>query len=154
MRIFERDGKTNFADVNDVLVGYDAWDNCCEVHGYALHSSFPPSEPRPYMWQREDEGAPATECSAPSNLEEMVFDVDFFEELPGYDEGGRVFFRLVSPRLMRPRRDETMRRLQRGAAVNNEAAEVYLELFNHHNGYYSHGFTVEVGGEVIRESRL
>jgi len=27
---------------------------------------------------------------------------------------------------------------------------LYLHLSNSHNGYYSHGFTVEVGGEVIR----
>lgn len=32
--------------------------------------------------------------------------------------------------------------------------DCYLTLFNSHNGYYSHGFTVEVGGTKIREGSL
>jgi hypothetical protein len=47
-------------------------------------------------------------------------------------EGGSVCFRLVADGL----------------------PDLYLNLFNVHNGYYGHGFTVEVGGIQIRSDVL
>lgn len=69
-------------------------------------------------------------------LDGWVFDVDFFQDVPHVDrqldEGRMVAFRLV----------------------NSAGDEKFLHIFNAHNGYYSHGFTIEVGGEVLRSESL
>lgn len=36
MRVFEKDGKVNFVDDNNVFVGYDARQHCCEDAGYVI----------------------------------------------------------------------------------------------------------------------
>lgn len=66
-------------------------------------------------------------------VEAFVFDPEFFQEVQSneLDEGEMVAFRLVSG-------DE----------------EKYLHLFNSHNGYYSHGFTVKHGDEIVRDGYL
>ena len=119
MRIFEKDGKTNFVDTQDVYVGLDAYQSCCESFGhYFSHGA-----------TKEDE-----EIETPENLEEMIFDVEFFEERDGHDQGGEAVFRLFNPHQVEP--------------------VIYLVLFNHHNGYYSHGFEMQVGGTVVQSGAL
>ena len=62
------------------------------------------------------------------------FDVDYFKEIDPedkWDEGGMAIFRLVKGE-----------------------DEMFLALHNTHNGYYSHGFEMKVGGETIRDSSL
>ena len=67
-----------------------------------------------------------------SDLDGFQFDPAWFRELDIYTEdGGAVAFRLT-------RADE----------------ERFLTLFNSHNGYYSHGFSVHVKGEEIRSGSL
>ncbi len=121
MIIFDRDGKVNFIDENDVFVGYDTHQDCCEYAGWfiAEKKTIFDSEKR----------TPKT-----PDVEEYVFDLGFFEKdsSPVYGSGGGVFFKLV--------------------ALNKP--DLYLHLFNVHNGYYSHGFTVEHDGKIIKSDYL
>jgi hypothetical protein len=64
------------------------------------------------------------------------FDVNYFEggclqDDEGFEEGGMATFRLVKGE-----------------------EEMFLTLHNTHNGYYSHGFEMKVGGEIIHDSSL
>jgi len=142
VRIFETDGKTNYVDTNDVLVGFDAWQSCCETfgHKWAYKPEFPDDD--------------AEDKPEPANLEAMVFDTNFFKDHDHSWGGGEVMFRLVVPELQRTRTDEEMRRIQRRFASDKMPFEAYLILFNHHNGYYSHGFELTVGGEIIRDGGI
>ena len=64
-----------------------------------------------------------------------VFDPDFFEDsLPGdvyTEDGGVAVFRMV-----------------RGGD------QLFLTLWNFHNGYYGHGFAMETNGETVRSGCL
>ena len=65
----------------------------------------------------------------------FVFDTTFFKDNLGlckYDSGGACAFRLT----------------------NKEGAEVFLILYNHHSGYYAHGFDMEVGGKKLYKGSL
>lgn len=124
MKIFDSknspwDEKVNFVDENNVCVGYDMRDLCCEYAGWFISDN------------RENEI-----CEFPvPDLEDFRFDTDFFEDVTdakGLDDGGMVRFRLVSL----------------------DGSEKFLHLFNSHNGYYSHGFRVSVGGVCIRSGSL
>ena len=120
MRIFRSGYKVNFVDTNDVLVGYDFGEQCCERFGYFFSDVPPPcvedSGPPNYKMPDENE---------PEDLADFCFDKNYFnnsEEL--------ATFRLIGPR------------------------QLYLSLYNIHNGYYSHGFEMSVGGEIIRDGKL
>jgi hypothetical protein len=63
----------------------------------------------------------------PTNLEELVFDIEFHRSYHDWDGGGYAVFRL----------------LDGGPNI------VYLVLYNHHNGYYGHGFEVKHGGITV-----
>jgi hypothetical protein len=68
------------------------------------------------------------------SLEPYVFDTEFrgSPNLGNTDGGGEVSFKLVAPGL----------------------PDRYLTLFNHHNGYYSHGFDVTKDGKVLDSGSL
>ena len=87
-------------------------------------------------------------------LEELVFDTDFFYERESvgeeYDRRDSVAFRLKPKR--RIQGNGKMRNLERQQLdVPNE---VFLILYNRQNGYYSHGFNLNVGGEAVREGSI
>lgn len=119
--------KVNFVDDNDVFVGYDMGQCCCE------HAD----------WFIEDEIAETMpiELNQPDELKGFNFDKEFFEErnhlqandmdYNELDEGGMAVFKL-----------------QKGKKVK------YLHLFNCHNGYYGHGFEVNHNGEIVKEGGL
>ena len=117
--------KYNFVDENNVVVGYSSSQGCCENAAY-FFADIEPTEA-----DSRDEADPA-----PSLLEPYRFDPDYFKELPdtarNLDSGGCVAFRLLAP----------------------DKPPLYLVLFNSHNGYYSHGFTVKVNGQQTREGSL
>lgn len=129
MRIFEGGEpqawakKVNFVDQNNVLVGWDDSQCCCEKFGWFL--------------SRQPPGPGQTEGMEehPSDLEAYVFDQDYFLELDPDtkwgDHNGSVTFRLT-----------------------NGSEELYLTLFNHHNGYYGHGFTMLDGQFQVRQGYL
>jgi hypothetical protein len=146
MRIFEDEetwgGKINFVDQNDVVVGFDAYQSCCESFGYFFTLS-----------GEKD----AENIDTPTNLEEMVFDTKFFQEHDeeGWGEGGgQAVFRLLAPHLARSRSDAVLRKLERETAAVGGRSEVFLHLYNHHNGYYSHGFDMKIGGEVVHSGGI
>jgi len=69
-------------------------------------------------------------------LEDYVFDPDFCEEPidpNDHDNGGMVIFRLV---------------------LEDGSQEAFLALYNHHNGYYSHGFSMMVGDVQKQQGSL
>ena len=69
-----------------------------------------------------------------SILEGYNFDRNFIKDLPHpehYENGGAKCFRL-----------------------ENNGEEVYLTIYNYHNGYYSHGFEFVDDEEIIEEGRL
>jgi hypothetical protein len=76
----------------------------------------------------------AETVSSPEVLSQYDFDKGFIEEIDGgiFDQGGMVRFRLVRDRF----------------------PDLFLHIFNSHNGYYSHGFTVHHGGELVKDSAL
>lgn len=115
--------KVNFVDQNNVVVGYDLSQDCCEQAGWYISRS-----------KRADIDDESTHSG---ELESYVFDTSFFEEYTGgvLDEGKLIRFRLISEK-------------------NGRHRDLYLHLFNAQNGYYSHGFTVDIGGQQTRNDRL
>jgi hypothetical protein len=85
MRIFNVDGKINFVDDNNVFVGYDMNENCCEKFGYMLNKKIPTNM---NIFESDLEE---------SDLEEFNFANKFIRDLPHpeyYEEGGAKCFRL------------------------------------------------------------
>lgn len=119
MKIFEKDGKVNFVDDNNVLVGFDYSQDCCESFGWSLNRTFP------------------TECAEGENGIEpdgFQFDREYCTtEVPGVDveDGGAVVFRLLKGE-----------------------EEIFLMLWNSHNGYYGHGFDMTCGDERLHDGCL
>jgi len=113
------ENKVNFVDDNNVLVGYDLSQCCCEHADW-----FIADEPTSHI--RGNEDLP--------DLDGFQFDTEFFEEKAErhHDAGATAIFRMV----------------------NAAGEEKYLHLFNIHNGYYSHGFTMSVNGETIKNEVL
>ena len=79
--------KVNFVDENDVFVGYDMGQDCCEWADWFIENS-------PTKWSYDfDE----KNLNQPRDLDDYRFDPDYFEYGQGdLDEGGMVVFRLVS----------------------------------------------------------
>lgn len=70
----------------------------------------------------------------PKNIEDYSFDKDFFQELDETNEdcGGIVVFKILS-----------------------KTGDIrYIHLYNFHNGYYSHGFDLVVGGLLVNDGSL
>ena len=128
MKIFEGNessygSKVNFVDSNDVFVGYDTDQSCCE------HADWFIAEVVTTYSYEGDFASKET-----PNVEEYCFDLTFFQDVESsdLDSGGMVAFKLVS----------------------NGKPDLYLHLFNAHNGYYGHGFEVKHGGVIVREGGL
>lgn len=60
------------------------------------------------------------------------FDTGYCDLQDADSEAAHVQFRLIDP----------------------AGEHVYLILFNHHNGYYGHGFSMDIGGKSIWEGTL
>ena len=69
MKIFDKDGKYNFVDQNNVLVGFDSYANCCENFGYFFSTEIPQNIP-----QNTNDGD-----GQPANLDSFNFDPSFIE---------------------------------------------------------------------------
>ena len=85
MQVFERDGKVNFVDENNVFLGYDLNQNCCE-HADWLVADAP------------QDGQPETEREGIPDLKGFAFDTAFFKQVDGgdFDGGGMAIFRIVN----------------------------------------------------------
>ena len=121
--------KVNFVDDNNVLVGYDFAGNCCEQYGWYIHNNVSNNGGGALFTENTDRNA------INESLKDWTFDTSFFQELEeghhGYDVHAVAVFRLV-----------------------NGDNELFLRLYNEHNGYYGHGFDFSKDGEIIRAGCL
>lgn len=113
MIVQERHSKTNFADANNVVLGWDSGTQCCEDHGWSI--ALLPCEKL------------ESDAGHGCNLNPYVFDQKFFENF-----GEVVVFRLIAKNL----------------------PDLYLHLHNFHNGYYSHGFTMQRGESMLCQGSI
>ena len=88
MKIFDDNSgwgeKVNFVDSNNVFVGYDLSQDCCEHAGWFLSDGLCNVIP--------------DDCQQASDLEDYAFDLKFFSEqwCDSLDQGGMVAFRIVN----------------------------------------------------------
>ena len=118
--------KVNFVDDNNVFVGYDMGQDCCEYADWFI-SDVATDKIHSELYQ-------------PSVLCGFVFDKSYFREIehkkpesPNHylKKGKMIVFRLVS-----------------------SDGEMFLHLFNCHNGYYSHGFEMRHDQDALRTGGL
>lgn len=126
MTIFENQkeewlDKVNFVDKNNVVVGFDTTQNCCENAGWFIN---------------KEKCNEIKEDVTKVDVSDFVFDENFFQEASTGEEfdvgGGMVIFRLI----------------------NEKGDELFLHLYNVHNGYYGHGFEVTISGKTIKDGSL
>lgn len=128
MKLFERGGKINFVDDNNVFVGFDGDQECCEDFGWCLTREFPVDG---FQENREE-----------INPDGFQFDVTFFKEVILSDKD-------FDPEINNHYSRETaVFRLTRGSE------EIFLTLWNYHNGRYDHGFEMKAGDDCLREGAL
>lgn len=125
MRIFEGGGwggKINFVDKNNVLVGFDMSQSCCEHFGWYIIDEISPDT------YTHENCRNAEQLNV--ELEDYYFDTEFIEYINGSET---VAFKLLK---------------------RKNGAPKYLHLFNHHNGYYSHGFDMTINDKTIHEGSI
>lgn len=110
------DQKVNFVDENNVFLGYDLDQNCCEDADWFI------ADTRQTTVQARSTDDP--------DLEGFVFDPSFFMEVSG----------LPSPTYSDKETSMVIFRIVKGDQ------EKFIHLFNTHNGYYLHGFTFDDKG--------
>jgi len=136
MKIFSKQKawpeKVNFVDDNNILLGYDLKSQCCEQANWFIAESPQNSMPELFEENPYQEESPDID----TDLEGWVFDTDFFQEVTdtSTDTGDDTTFAIF--------------RIVKGDS------EKFIHLFNCQNGYYGHGFSFEVGDEVIKEGVL
>lgn len=127
MRQFEDTGgyrKINWVDRNNIAVGFDYDSSCCENFGYEFSLTPGGKELKSVNLDNYD--------FDPEYRNEDIKDVESLEY--GLDSGGAVAFRLINP--------------------NDLKDILFLTLYNAHNGYYGHGFTVKIPGQKDYEGCL
>lgn len=122
----KKDGKINFVDDNNVLVGFDSYQSCCENFGWFISEIATINKP---------EG----DSIVPTDLDNFIFNTGYFAEFKVNeysDVENCVIFKLKT-------KEDSWKN-----------KNYYLHLFNSHNGYYSHGFAFENGNEIIKSGSL
>ena len=119
MKKFEKDGKINFVDENNVFVGFDFESSCCENADWFISDK-----------EKNDISSKYPKFYITS----YIFDTKYFEKVECSDvsEGGMVRFKLIC----------------------KDKPDLFLHLFNCHNGYYSHGFEAKINGVQWQEGSL
>uniref|UniRef100_A0A6M3KJA1 Uncharacterized protein n=1 Tax=viral metagenome TaxID=1070528 RepID=A0A6M3KJA1_9ZZZZ len=125
MKKFKKDGKINFVDEFNVLVGYDIGQDCCEHADWFISDM---EENTVYDKNYNSIKRPEFD------INKYRFDKKYFEkvECSQLDEGGMVRFKLTAKGL----------------------SNLYLHLFNSQNGYYGHGFEANIDGLKWQEDIL
>lgn len=119
--------KVNFVDQNNVFLGYDMNQSCCEHAGWFISNT--PIDLRNLSAEHKDAIQNDTGKEHDTDeLKDFVFDTEFFQEYEcdsdyTFDSGGAVVFRIFNPK--------SRKRVK---------PEKFICLFNCQNGYYSHGF--------------
>ena len=135
MKIFNQvppfDSKVNFVDENNVVVGYDIEQDCCEFASWFILKEKATKDNLDYDWMYDQ-----TDNQLEFDELEYRFDINFRETISRddlCDYTTVTIFRLVSIK---------------------DGPDLYLHLHNSHNGYYSHGFTVTVDDKEIEHGSL
>lgn len=111
--------KVNFVDADNVLVGYDMGQSCCEHADYFI--------------SKTEDNEPAEDNGIAEGLEAYFFDKTYFVKVEPkklewgssiLENGEMVRFKLVA--IGKP--------------------DLFLHLYNSHNGYYGHGFEANIDG--------
>jgi len=118
--------KVNFVDTNNVLLGYDLQQNCCENAFWTISES-------------KDGGNPIHQGGNDSEKEITLdgygFDPEFYER---EDSDGEESYVAIF-------------KLRFHSWTEPQKPDLFIRLENRHNGYYSHGFTFK-GAKTIQES--
>lgn len=118
--------KVNFVDENNVVLGYDLEQTCCEWSGW-----FIADQPYETLTLEQLSQLASPQKASVESMPGWVFDTDYARRVTGLDcleSGNLLIVRLV-----------------RGAD------EKFLHVFNAHNGAYGHGFTFQVGPALTAE---
>jgi hypothetical protein len=119
-------GKVNFIDSNNVILGYDLEQSCCEHAFWTISEKLDGSDP---IHKGDDKAMQEIE------LDGYCFDPNYCQRHDNEnDEEYVATFKLVGHPYGTPK-----------------LPELFLRLENHHNGYYSHGFTFR-GAVIIKDS--
>lgn len=115
--------KVNFVDNNNVFIGYDMEQDCCEYADWFIAPDI-----LMYKYDMDLEGK--QEIDYPN----YNFDPYWNTEIKSndLDAGSMVIFKLAS----------------------ENKPDLYLHIFNAHNGYYGHGFEVKHSGTVVKSGIL
>lgn len=115
--------KLNVVDSENNLVGFDLADDCCAHGGYVIS---------PTLFEKDvEDQAGMLETDFPA----YVFDTQFFKDCTNSDgAGGAVVFKMT-PRYSWNDGD-------------GKKPDLYLHLYNVHNGYYSKGFKASFDGVI------
>ena len=125
MKKFEKNGKLNFVDDNNVFIGFDYTPDCCEVFGYGI------SKKENALYSEEMDIKVSLECED-DYIKDFFFDKDYYEERELNVDCSVAEFR----------------------AINKEGDQIFISLYNDHNGYYGHGFTFGDIDKTIQEGEL
>jgi hypothetical protein len=124
----------NFVDDRNVLVGFDFEQSCCERFGFAITDDIPKGMPKGIDGYDEDLEKYIGKLNVA--LKNYSFNTSFIfqndEEEIEYDVLNTVVFKLES---------------------NNDEVK-YLTLYNNHNGYYSHGFSMLDNEKTLHKGSL
>ena len=114
--------KINFVDENNVLLGYDIDQNCCEYADWFIDYT-------PWQTCLPDD---VSSLQKTEEYEGWTFDTNFQLLIENHmNEGGMAIFK-----------------------ITKDGAEKYVHIFNHHNGYYGHGFNFTFGETVLKRGTL
>lgn len=113
----------NFIDENNIILGYDLDQDCCECAGWFISDNIAIEITEPYSNGEDFKLTGEMELI----LKDYVFDTGFYmEKHYGYAENNLAVFRIV----------------------NDLKQEKFIHIFNIHNGYYAHGFDFKYNKSV------
>ena len=112
--------KVNYVDANNVVLGFDMERSCCEDFGHAVVGSL--EEAKEVSEGRGD--AIPWDITAYSFIQEAP--ANLYDTYAHGEAHAAKAFRIIAP----------------------NKPDLFVIIWNHHNGYYSHGFTFEGPGVV------
>ena len=123
--------KVNFVDDNNVVLGYDLSQRCCEQAGWYISKKIEnfDGDIKDYEHKDIDNGVLYN-----LRLGCYTFDVTYFNDETDFYGIPLVIFKLIpNPNI---------------TSDSDRLPPLYLHLYNCHNGYYSHGFNFFSGQSI------
>ena len=122
--VYDWNSRINFVDENNVFVGYVIDRQYSEDFGWFIANEVITNQDK-FPGNPESVDELNKICKA-FNLDPLYFNnVDARNDA---EDGGVVIFKLT-----------------------DGVSEKYLHLYNYHNGYYSHDFSFEISGKIIKD---